>query len=241
MGKLRKITLVAATLFATGAAASATIPGPQRALCPQCFGMMQIGDNTFIDKDEPQSSGALVADLEWSIKKVGDYFGDYQADPRILLCTDDDGICDRAFGTLGPRGITWGALLIRLNSKGLNRTIMAHELFHAELHRRMGHWGMLTNCIPMWFNEGLAVHISKDERFTETYSQDDMDWALRFQTFSDWGREVNETNWKRAYGASAARVAQLEEAIGRDGILKIIQQVTSNGVPFETALANASI
>ncbi len=233
---LKRLMLAIAGLIMITAAAAAATPGPHRALCPTCFDMVEIGDGLYADVSDEARAAELVALVRISQSNVSNYLDGWSASPRILLCTKAEGPCTRMFGNLGPRGTAWGASLVRLNPLGMNKTIMTHELLHAELHTRMGQWGMWNNIIPRWFNEGLAVHLSGDIRFAHDYSDDERAAVRKIVTLQDWKREVNANTWRTVYGASAQNVRDIENKIGRDGIRTLITRVTRDGEKFETVL-----
>ncbi|MEM1378269.1 MAG: hypothetical protein AAGG69_12865 [Pseudomonadota bacterium] len=224
-----------AALLVVPVTAAAAIPGPHRAICPQCFGLTKISDDIWTDA--PRSQHAQLFELVSNSRRpVEDWLGPQIGTPRIILCTLGGGPCDALFGPTPVRGLAWGAYLVRLNPQGINPTIVTHELFHIELHARMGQWGMWTNSIPRWFNEGMAVHVSRDARFTTEYSDEDEEWARSIVSLHDWKREVNADTWPRAYGASAQIIMKLEKRIGADGLKAIIRDVTENNLSFEKAL-----
>lgn len=233
----KRLFLGIAILLGATTIAAAAIPGPQRALCPTCFGMVEIDENIFIDRQEDARAIKALATLNESKKVISGFFGDWTTSPRILLCTKGNGPCTKMFGGLGPRGTAWGASLVRLNPLGMNETIMTHELFHAELASRMGQWGMWNNVIPKWFNEGLAVHLSGDLRFTYDYSGAEKRLAQSIVSYHDWKREVNAETWRTIYGASAQLVKDIEDKIGRDGLRELIRRVTQDGADFEVVAA----
>ena len=67
--------------------------------------------------------------------------------------------------------------------------ILAHELLHAEIHDRVGHWQRLTQ-IPTWFDEGLAMQVDRRERYAWSLKADAVDsglvkqWTTRSQFFA---------------------------------------------------------
>ncbi|MDZ7823818.1 MAG: hypothetical protein U5K75_07090 [Ahrensia sp.] len=233
---LNRIAFGIVALLGLTVVAAAAIPGPQRALCPTCFGMSEIADNIYLDTSDEKVRNSLLADIQTAQKAVENYLGSYNATPRILFCTREDGACLKLFGDKGTIGISWGKALVRLNPEGLNTTIMTHELLHTELALRMGQFGMWNNVIPKWFNEGLATYVSGDDRFAYDYSDDEKAWARNILSYHDWKREVNENTWPQAYGASAQMVRDIEQDVGQDGIRELIRRVTEAGEPFEVVL-----
>lgn len=68
--------------------------------------------------------------------------------------------CDARNG-MAARGMTYGASLITLNSKGAaDPGAYTHELTHATLHGALPMGGMFSKALPLWFDEGVAVLVS---------------------------------------------------------------------------------
>lgn len=221
-----------AILILAGGTAAAAIPGPQRALCPQCFGLTDIGDDVFTD--DPALAARLhqlvaTADLE-----IASFFGDPpRSHPRYVFCTTP--ACLAAFGG-GSTGVTYGWQLIRVAPHGLRSAIVTHEKLHAEFAVRTG-WRMLWHDpVPVWFNEGLATYLAGDKRFDQTYSADDIAWIKHGVSRAQWNQLLHERDWMAGYGAARAAIADLERTIGMDGLRILFDKVTE-GESFDTALA----
>ncbi|WP_342154128.1 hypothetical protein [Methylorubrum sp. SB2] len=80
----------------------------------------------------------------------------------MLLCATE--ACYRPLGGCS-RGITLLDRALILSPRGADAVIAAHELAHAELHRRIGLAATLGRAVPQWFDEGLAVVVSDDPRY----------------------------------------------------------------------------
>jgi hypothetical protein len=129
-------------------------------------------------------------------------------------------------------------VLVKIAPNGFNPMIITHELFHAELHKRMGLFGMLKPVIPVWFNEGMATLISKDPRYKPTYSDEEIAWIRTAQSyFGDWGDHIKERGWKDTYGSAMAAVKKIEKQRGVGALRQIIDRVTVERQTFEQALA----
>lgn len=230
---------VAITLLLLAAiGAAAAIPGSHRALAPEFYGLKQMDHNVFIDSTIEADKAIKIIDV--SKQTLNQFFGELQSAPRIIICSKQD--CAQRFGANrfgeSPRGITYGFILVKIAPKGFNPMIITHELFHAELHKRMGLFGMVEPVIPVWFNEGVATLISKDQRYKPTYSDEEIEWIKNAQSyFGDWGDHIKERGWKDTYGSAMAAVKNIEAQKGAGALRKIIDRVTLEGQTFEGALA----
>lgn len=229
---LRGLWGIVMLLLLAGGAAAAALPGPQRALCPQCFGLIDIGDDIFTD-DSMQAAQLrqLVATAD---AEMAAFFGSpLNSRPRYVLCTTPQ--CVATFGG-GPTGVTYGWHLIRISPHGLRPAIVTHERLHAELAARMG-WGTIWHDpVPVWFNEGLATYLAGDDRFGQAYSAADIAWIKAGVSREQWDRLLHERDWIAGYGAARAAIADLDARIGRDGLRELVERVVA-GEDFDTALA----
>jgi hypothetical protein len=105
--------------------------------------------------------GAAKATVEAARARVRAFYGDLQSTPRVLICATES--CYSPLGG-GSRGVTLLDRALILSPRGADTVIAAHELAHAELHRRIGLAATLGRSVPQWFDEGLAVVVSDDPR-----------------------------------------------------------------------------
>ncbi|WP_331327177.1 hypothetical protein [Methylobacterium fujisawaense] len=155
-------------LFAlVGAAAIAvlhfTFPAAAAAGCPTCYGFTDLGGGIYVEGKMPADRRAEAkATVEAARARVRAFYGDLQSSPRVLICATD--ACFRPLGG-GSRGIALLDRALVLSPRGTDTVIAAHELAHAELHRRIGLTATLGKSVPQWFDEGLAVVVSDDPRY----------------------------------------------------------------------------
>ncbi|MBP1181392.1 hypothetical protein [Methylobacterium sp. PvR107] len=161
------MTRIIALIVIVGAAATAvlhfTYPAVAAASCPSCYGFTDLSDGVYVEGGMPPDRRAVAkATVEAARTRVRGFYGDLQSNPRVLLCATE--ACYRPFGG-GSRGITLLDRALILSPRGTDTVIAAHELAHAELHRRIGLTATLTRSVPQWFDEGLAVVVSDDPRY----------------------------------------------------------------------------
>lgn len=237
MNRFWKILLSTfAIVFITGTAYALAVPGPHKALCPTCYGLSEIAPNVFTD--DTNRAHEISAMVERSRNTTQRFFGRNLSSPRMILCATDD--CNSVFSDSTARGIAYGSRLIRVSPEGLNETIITHELTHTEVfirQERLGVFATLGGAIPAWFNEGLAVHLSKDDRFKGKADHETMTWALEFKTYGDWSDRVTRHNWPKAYDGSFTLVKHLIAEIGEEGLSQLIEDVTTSDVDFYQAVA----
>jgi hypothetical protein len=224
--KLQKIILPAlAGLVVSIGVAAAAIPGPQRALAPEYYGLHEIAPSVFTD-DVARSADWLNMRDAANIK-VQAFFGALKSQPRYILCSTM--ACEHTFGKSGNVAQTYGWSYIHVPPKAIDEKdvgliLLTHERVHAELVYRWGVSALWDKKIPSWFNEGLASFVSEDKRLEPSYSDEQRTWIRGSETFWDWGNYVNARGWRDAYGAAEDNVARINRKIGRDGLLVLINR-----------------
>ena len=227
---LRWLSFGAAGLALAAGVAFASVPGYHRAATPGLFGMTQAAPNLYID-DSAQADAVLALIAKAETATIA-FFGELRANPIYIICTTQQ--CKDDFG-IKPRAITVGYHWILVEPKGVTQLILTHERIHAELHRFMGISDILNQRFPAWFDEGLASHISGDDRLNRPENPRDADWIRTAHSFGDWGALHKKHNWQDTYGAAARLVQEIDAQIGRDGLLQFIKEVGA-GAEFEAAL-----
>ncbi len=223
------------TLLMTAATAYA-LPGPQRMLAPNAYGLSEIAPGIFTDNPDRKDDELKI--IRAANATVKNFFRTLEASPRYIFCTTM--MCERAFGEYNRRAVTYGWHAIHLPPKALNdphlgEILAAHERVHAELHIRMGPTMLWKQSIPNWFDEGLASYISNDDRLSLNQPQSNIDWIRRSGTYWDWGDFVKARGWRDAYGSASALVARIDREVGKDGLRRLINR-SSKGETFGTVL-----
>ncbi len=136
-------------------------------ICPHCFGLEHVTPTLYVEAEmSPAARQALIAMTTKAQEQVAQFYPKRRAHIRILACVTT--ACNRRLGGRGAAAVTYslGPLaIVRVAPRGLNETILAHELAHTETHARLGALGQIRDQMPAWFDEGLSVLISDDPRY----------------------------------------------------------------------------
>jgi len=161
----RVLLLMGLTIIALLAAVVTLVPAAAAYACSRCYGLGEAARDVYIETGIPDAErGRLLAELASAQALVARFYPERLAgQPVILAC--HSGSCDRRLGGKGAKARTFGTSLIVVSPGGWNRTILAHELAHIELHRRVGVFTLVSGALPAWFDEGLAVIVSRDRRY----------------------------------------------------------------------------
>ena len=216
-----------------GGMAYAAVPGWHRALTPGVFGLTRISPNAYID--DPAQGARVLALIARAEETSGAFFGPTTANPMYVICTAAP--CHEAFGS-PPRGLTLGSHIILISPSGVNELILTHERIHADLHSFMGITDIMNQRFPAWFDEGLSSFLTGDHRLTLPRRARDADWIRTAKSFRDWGAINQRRDWRETYGAAYRLVAEIEAAVGRDGLRALIRDV-ADGADFDASLRRA--
>lgn len=142
-------------------------PALRGGACPVCYGLERAAPGLWVEPAMPTAARtALAAEVASARAAIAAFYGPSQAHLRLIACSTT--ACDRRLGGRGAAAVTYSLgrwSVVRLGPRGLNQTILTHELAHTETHARLGLWGQLTGQMPAWFDEGLSVLISQDARY----------------------------------------------------------------------------
>lgn len=184
--------------------------------CPTCFGFEQIGNNIYLEKGANASQIQNALNYEkTAISDVRKFFPDFKAGQRTLVCYSLK--CEENLGITKAKANTYRTWLVVVSSRGFEQTFFTHEYSHVALHEISGIGLNPMGIFPVWFDEGLAVIISKDKRYInpdktglERCIDKDIKNVPNLQT--QWGAYVSKD--LMVYSRSACRVSLWLEKYG---------------------------
>lgn len=215
--------LLLPTGIASGIYAFFLIPNGYRAFAPQTFGLTQMSERLYVD--DAREVGSLRGLIATADAETEAFFGPLKTRPTWVICTTQS--CADVLD-LRASGLTYGYHLLVIGPRGVNERTMTHERVHAELHQYLDLSDALSPRFPAWFDEGLATHLSGDQRVNRPANPRDADWILEAERFFDWLRIRRERTTRDRYGAAATLVEEIEDKVGRDGLLALIRDVGEN-------------
>ena len=204
--------------------------------CPACFGFERLSGTVYVDRamtDEERT--AFQRALAEADARLMAFYGDVVAPPIVLACSTD--ACNGRLHGGGARGAAYLTIALRLAPRGLNATIIAHERSHIELHSRIGFWRLAEGAIPAWFDEGLAVVVSEDERYLLPPGPGD-----RCRLEPGEALPASARDWRRTagrdpelYARTACRVLRWIDGHGGSGAVLRLAKRIHDGASFEDA------
>lgn len=198
-------------------------------LCPECYGFKQVEKRFYADNTMNREEIDQVQTFHLEAgNRVRAFWETFDQEPLILVCGSD--ACDQRMRYRGAKARAYGDTFILVYSQGRNAEFFAHELSHIELFSRLGNFRAVSNAVPAWFNEGIAVLVSQDERFVEM----DGDGTPRCKTEPDGPLPVTFKEWSVAAGdrnrplyamAACQTLRWMKRRGGRQGVLDAIARI----------------
>ena len=123
----------------------------------------------------------LKSTIAFAEARIDSFYQGKKSSPKIIVCQTAQQYrkyCSSTEGAGCSIGTPWGSSYVILNAQGMDTDVIAHEMSHIELLKRVG-WWRTTNDIPQWFNEGLALML--DRRFVSETGPRDRYRAYRYE------------------------------------------------------------
>ena len=221
----RRISALFAAPVACAALVAMTAPALAAWTCPGCYGFVRVGTRVYVGDGDAGRILGLGADIAAAKARVDSYFEGSKAAPTLLVCFSQT--CDRRIGGRGAKATTYGALMIRVAPGGANETILTHELAHAALHDRIGALAQWRETVPAWFNEGLAVIVSRDARYlrADGSAYETCDIGALPAGSSEWAWRARDEHAALYRDAACAAAAWIAAHGGREGVLRALDGV----------------
>lgn len=168
MRLLERLAAGLATAFVLLAAGTVwAYPALGAAACPSCYGFERIAPGLLVERSmaSPERE-RLSAEVGRASARVARRLAESARRYALVVCASDE--CDARLGGRGARATTYSTPFgsaVRVSPRGANETILAHELAHVRIHALVGLRRQITGDLPAWFDEGLAVIVSGDERY----------------------------------------------------------------------------
>lgn len=231
-----KATALAILLIVTTAAGLAVAyPTAAAVACPSCLGFKKASGQVYVEEGmTPQQQAAALETIAIARERLRQFYGATESNPEIFVCGYDN--CYRKIGGGKSRGMAVLNLALFLSPEGVTVTIASHEMSHIELHIRIGLIKTFRRDVPQWFDEGVAVLVSDDDRYLKPVSSPDRclvepDGALP-TTRSAW---IESAASASLYAKAACRVSRwIADHGGSHAVTRLLEKIVA-GESFEMA------
>lgn len=201
-------------------------------LAPSWFGFSEISEGVYVDDQmSPGQRQEFLKILSLSKERVSAFFGSIEASSKVFACSTEE--CFVSHGGVTAKGKAYGDSMLLLSPRGLDAVIASHELTHIELHGRVGAFRS-WRAMPSWFDEGLAVLVSEDPRYTEDAWLKATDNGCNAPKLENIGEMLGKGDWLLSYGTARREVGAWYLHAGRAGLERLIAEV-KNGGDFNSA------
>lgn len=199
---------------------------------PTWFGFTKISEGVYVDNEmSPVNRQEFLKMLGIAKDRVSAFFGGIVGSPKVFACSTEE--CFVSHGGVTAKGKAYGESMLLLSPRGLDAVIASHELTHIELHSRVGAFRSWRE-IPSWFDEGLAVLVSVDPRFTEDEWLKATDNGCNAPKLENIGEMLGKGDWLLSYGTARREVGAWYLHAGHAGLERLIAEV-KNGSDFNSA------
>jgi hypothetical protein len=159
---LRRYTLVALLLLILAMIVITVLPGQVACALSPVFGFKTLEDGALADEQlDTKRLLQLTVDARHRIEQT---FGASVAQPKLIFFKSEQGIGVFKLNRYASTHFLGSGSCITVGPAGQSVDVIAHELMHAELHERVGHWKRFFE-IPTWFDEGLAMQVDYRSKF----------------------------------------------------------------------------
>jgi hypothetical protein len=198
---------------------------------PSWFGFSEISDGIYVDNQMSLSQQQeFRKTLGLSKERVTKFFGALEGAPKVFACSSEECYVEHGGGT--DKGRAYGESILLLSPRGLNAVIASHELTHIELHHRIGVFKSWRS-IPAWFDEGLAVLVSEDPRYSEEAWLKITNNGRNAPELKDIGKMLGKGEWLLVYGTARREVDRWYQCVGYAGLAQLIANV-KDGKDFDS-------
>lgn len=129
------------------------------------MGYQELDSKVFLAPDIPSDQKEELSRMvDLAVERLTETYGAPIATPWMVI-TSDVATAKRwgSNETGAMNRMPWCSCII-IGPEGQNVDVMAHEMLHAEIQKRVGLWRLLKE-IPVWFDEGAALTLDYREPF----------------------------------------------------------------------------
>jgi hypothetical protein len=202
-------------------------PGSAACSVVGLYGLNSLADGSLIERGASAESKAQLVELRRAAKyRLEKTFGPPEAEPIVVWLSDAKAIWPFTFNEYASSSFVPGRVCVVMGPNGRTVDVVAHELLHAEVFTRLGHWRRQLE-IPTWFDEGLAMQVDFRERYVLPEvggKPPETKWVRELRYGRQFFRESGEP-LVRNYAAAKVEVRGIVRAVGEGNIYTELTRV----------------
>ena len=206
-------------------------------------GFDEVRDNIYVDETyESGNTEQLLALLDEAELRVSEFWGGLEAEPVVIVSDNTEKLAK--LGYTGSPALTNTFLLFGAHSfvvispNGVGVDVLAHELTHAELHKRLYNGKLLyKQLVPIWFDEGVATQNDYRRQYNNdawNKATDNGSKSVDFSTIEQPSQFYSSDTDEKIYNYIVSR-HELSEWLDRNGkpaLIDLIAEINS-GAAFD--------
>jgi len=128
----------------------------------------EIQKNVYVENDYSGDMDKVKSLVDEARNRVLEFWGNIESTPFVIISDNDETLARLGGDHDTSTAIIFGAYsYISVSEKYLNVDVLAHEMTHAELHKRLYKGKLPQTLIPAWFDEGVATQNDYREQYSD--------------------------------------------------------------------------
>lgn len=192
--------------------------------------MKEVAPDLYVEPGlQSSEQEELLRTVESAESKIAEVFGGRSSSPKIIAVQSQKALQKYAENSTGQTYYYPWKNYIVIGPKGLNESVISHELTHAELRERLHN----KHKVPAWFDEGLAAmvdgrFINNEGVWNEVTAQGKI--AVNFSLLESHSAfEYGTAEAQRNYNLACYEVSRWFNIAGQEGLLKLIDALNAGG------------
>lgn len=210
----RKMLVTLTVFFSLGVTAIAyagyALPGETACALVKFAELEPLPNGTLVEQSSSAAERTTFIELESQAReRIKETFSAPRAQPIVVVFRDSQTFWPLKLNTYASAAFVGSRVCVFIGPQGQNIDVVAHELMHAELANRVGHWRRNFD-IPAWFDEGVAMQVDLRARYNWSNQQGKSNDSGYVRQFDSQGQfnDADDKQLTRNYAAAKAEVAQ---------------------------------
>ena len=196
-----------------------------------------LPDGTLVEPGSSESERAMFLELQSQARvRIEKTFDAPRSRPIVAFFRDSRTFWPLKVNNYGSSGSIGNYTCVIIGPKGQNVDVVAHELVHQELHKRVGSWRMFTE-VPVWFDEGVAMQVDFRPQYTlpkKAGGASNTSEVRGLKSVSQFNHG-NDEQLTQHYAFAKAEVAQWLANIGRHDLYPRLERIRA-GESFDVVV-----